>query len=88
MIPAKTAWKIPDGDGERQVKVTDIVDCLRACSSLLTKEIEYNRAIKENPRMKRTYEDHLLITVLLRGKFEDMSDREKEPTPTIPGRKK
>ena len=69
---------IPDGEGERTVKVNEIVDCLRAAVSLFSKEMEFNRSIKENPKAKRTYSDYVEIMTLLRQKFEVAEQEEKK----------
>ncbi len=80
----RTPWTIPDGDKTRQLKVNEIVECLQAAASLFTKEMEFNRSIKENPKMKRTYSDYVEIVALLRQKFETAEQAEKKVTPLIP----
>jgi hypothetical protein len=64
-------WTVGVGDSQVEVKYINIERAVDAACSLLSKEIAFNKSVKESPSHKRDYETHVEVLRLLQRVFAD-----------------
>ena len=60
-------WKTQEGF---TISIQDCIDALFRATSVLSKEVAYNKQIKDNPRMKKEYKKDIEILTLIKDKYK------------------
>jgi len=77
-------WKTKEG---MSISVQDCMDALRTGISLISKELEFNDQVKNNPRQKREYEKNVEILEMIKEKYRAAGMMMRQVQRQIPGRK-
>ena len=64
-------WIVNVGPNQVDVRYDHIERAVDAACSLLTKEIAFNKSIKDSPGYKREYETHVEVLRLVQRVFSD-----------------
>lgn len=82
-----TAWK------DAQGKDVSIYDCIKACRlgvSLIVKELQFNKKVKQNKKIAQDYERNKVILQLIQDSWEQAGykqQKKKEPRLITPSRR-
>jgi hypothetical protein len=81
------AWTREVGNRTEIIHIEDVIDTIDASKSLVLKEMNYNDAIKDNPKAKQMYDRHKDILEILKARFVDMLNAPQPPKKIIPSKR-
>ena len=85
-----STWQYKYGDQIVQISPSDVIEALAAAESIMLKEVEANRHIKENVQMKLLYEHYMNVLSVTKDHFSGAieEDRKKHLRMKNPGGKR